>query len=179
MRQKLPRFEWNVCDRHAISRRRAIWWAIASSAGSMLLAYMFDPQLGRRRRNMLRDRSTSRSRKALRAIASVWRKSTADAYGMSHKIVHLVPRTTDIVDDETLCQRVESQLFRDRHIAKGNLNISAEHGTLILRGEVHTPDEITRVEDRVRQVPGVGNIQNLLHVEGTPAPNKERSRMAL
>jgi hypothetical protein len=144
----------------------------------MLLTHMFDPQLGRRRRNMLRDRGMARSRRAMRVMNSIWRRSAADAYGVSHKIVHLVPHATDVVDDETLRQRVESQLFRDRHIPKGNLNISAEHGTLILRGELHTEDEITRIEDRVRHVPGVRNVQNLLHVEGTPAPNKERSRMA-
>ena len=159
-----PRVSFNVCERHAISRGKAFWWAVGSSIATMLLTHIFDPQLGRRRRNMLRERGMARSRRAWRAMSGMWRKSTADAYGMSHKIVHLVPRTTEVVDDETLLQRVESQLFRDRHIPKGNLNISAEHGTLILRGEVHAADEITRIEDRVRHVPGVRNVQNLLHV---------------
>jgi osmotically-inducible protein OsmY len=112
-------------------------------------------------------------------MTRTWRGAAADAYGMSHKIVHLVPRETDVTDDETLRQRVESQLFRDRHIPKGNLNISAEHGKVILRGELESPSEIARLEERVRHIPGVRGVQNLLHPRGTPAPNKERSQMAM
>jgi osmotically-inducible protein OsmY len=90
-------------------------------------------------------------------------------------MVHLVPRSTDVTDDETLRQRVESKLFRDRHVPKGDLNISAEHGTIILRGELDNPADIARLEERVRRVAGVRGVQNMLHPPGTPAPNKERS----
>src|SRR5262249_20932766 len=98
--------------------------------------------------------------------------------GVSHRIIHLVPKSTEIPDDETLCQRVESQLFRDRHIPKGELNITCEHGMVILRGELDSLDEITLIEDRVRRVVGVRGVQTLLHPRGTPAPNKQRSRLA-
>jgi osmotically-inducible protein OsmY len=82
-----------------------------------------------------------------------------------------------VADDETLCQRVESQLFRDRHIPKGNLNINCEHGMVILRGELDSPADIARLEERVRRIPGVRGVQNLLHTHGTPAPNKVRSHI--
>jgi hypothetical protein len=108
----------------------------------------------------------------------MWRGAAADAYGVSHRIVHLVPRETDMTDDETLRMRVESQLFRDRHIPRASMNINAEHGTIILRGELDSIDDIARLEDRVRHVHGVRGVQNLLHPRGTPAPNKERSRLA-
>jgi osmotically-inducible protein OsmY len=105
----------------------------------------------------------------------MWRGATSETYGVSQRIVHLVPRETEVADDETLRQRVESRLFRDRHISKGNLNISCEHGMVILRGELDNPTEIGLIEDRIRGVPGVRGVQNLLHPRGTPAPNKERS----
>jgi hypothetical protein len=152
---------------------------LASSLASGLITYFMDPERGRRRRHMLRDRLLARTRRVERSIASVWRGAAAEAYGVSHRLVHRVPREAEVADDETLRQRVESQLFRDRHVPKGNLNISCEHGMVILRGELESPTEISHVEDRVRSVPGVHGVQNLLHPRGTPAPNKERSLRAL
>ena len=140
--------------------------------------FFFDPERGRRRRKMFRDRFMARGRRMLRGLTRRWRGAAAETYGVSHRIVHLVPKTTEVPDDETLCQRVESQLFRDRHIPKGNLNISCEHGTVILRGELDSAADIGRIEERVRRVQGVRTVQNLLHTIGTPAPNKERSRLA-
>jgi hypothetical protein len=166
------------CDRHAISRGQAIMLGACCSMASVLLTMVWDPRQGRRRRAMLRDQGLARIRRLGRAMTATWRRGAADAYGMSHRMVHLVPRETDVTDDETLRQRVESQLFRDRHIPKGEVNISAEHGTIILRGALDSPSDISRLEDRVRHIAGVRAVQNLLHPHGTPAPNKERSRMA-
>jgi hypothetical protein len=137
--------------------------------------YFIDPERGRRRRHMLRDRALSRLRRIGRGMTSLMRGATAETYGVSQRIVHLVPRETEVADDETLRQRVERQLFRDRHIPKGNLNISCEHGMVILRGELESPTDIGLIEERVRSVPGVRGVQNLLHLHGTPAPNKARS----
>jgi BON domain len=142
-----------------------------------MLMYFVDPERGRRRRHMVRDRVMARMRRAGRAMTAMWRSAAAETYGFSHRIAHLVPKTTYVTDDETLLQRVESQLFRDRHIPKGKLNISSEHGTVILRGELDNPIEIAHIEERIRRVPGVRSVQNLLHPHGTPAPNKQRSRM--
>jgi len=150
-----------------------------TSVCSAGLMYLLDPERGRRRRNMARDRMLARLRRTVRAGAAAWRGAAADAYGASHRMVHLVPRETDVSDDETLRQRVESQLFRDRDIPKGELNITAEHGMIILRGELDSPAEIVMIEKRVARVPGVRGVHNLLHPHGTPAPNKERSRLAV
>ncbi len=162
-------------DPHAMSRGRAVWMCVASGLTSGLLVYLMDPERGRRRRHMLRDRSFASVRRIGRSIKALWRGAAAETYGVTHRIVHLVPKPTEMTDDETLRQRVESQLFRDRHIPKGHLNINAEHGMLILRGELDSPIEIAQLEERVRHLPGVRGVQNLLHPHGTPAPNKQRS----
>jgi osmotically-inducible protein OsmY len=154
---------------------RAIWMCLSSSMFGVLAMYFFDRERGRRRRHMLRDRLTARARRSGRSIRHLWRGAAAETYGVSRRVVHLAPRTTDVVDDETLCQRVESQLFRDRHVPKGDMNINCEHGTVILRGEVNNIAEIGDLEERVWRIPGVRGVQNMLHTRGTPAPNKERS----
>src|SRR5207248_10578220 len=126
----------------------------------------------------LGDQLMARTRRVGRGIGAMFRGAAAETYGVSHRLVHLVPGPTDVTDDETLRQRIESQLFRDRHIPKGDLNINCEHGMVILRGELDSPAEIVRLEERVARMPGVRGVQNLLHPHGTPAPNKERSRAA-
>lgn len=169
--------KWSVCDRHAISRWQAAWVCFGSWMAGATMMYFLDAERGRRRRHMLRDRLMARLRRVGRGATGKWRAAAAETYGISHRIVHLVPQSTDVSDDETLCQRVESQLFRDRHIPKGNLNINCEHGMVILRGELDGAMEIARLEERVRRIPGVRGVHNLLHVRGTPAPNKARSQM--
>jgi hypothetical protein len=164
-----------ACDRHAISRGRALWMCVASGLTTGMLVFFMDPERGRRRRNMARDRLRARMRRMGRGMRNTWRGAAAETQGVSHRIVHLVPRQTDVADDETLRQRVESQLFRDRHIRKGELNINCEHGMVILRGELDSPLAIAQVEERVRRTAGIRGVQNLLHPHGTPAPNKQRS----
>jgi BON domain len=179
VRSRVQHFSNSTRDQHVVTRGQAIWLAIGCALSGVALAVLGDPRQGRRRRTMLRDQSMARIRRLGRSVRSLWRGAAADAYGASHRIVHLKPRQSNLPDDdETLRQRVESQLFRDRHIPKGNLNITAEHGTITLRGQLESVDEITHLEDRVRHIHGVRGIENLVHPRGTPAPNKERSRMA-
>ena len=157
---------------------KTTWMCLGSGAASSLLMYFLDPERGRRRRHMLRDRVLARMRRIGRGMSRMWRGAAAETYGVSHRLTHLVPKSTEPADDETLRHRVESQLFRDRHVPKGDLTISCEHGTVILRGALDNPADITLIEERVAHTPGVRGVQNLLHPRGTPAPNKERSRAA-
>ena len=168
-----------ACDRHAVSRGRAAWMCIATSLMTGTIMFFLDPERGKRRRHMARDRFLARMRRLGRGMRGSVRGAAAETFSVSHRIVQLVPRATDVADDETLRQRVESQLFRDRHIPKGDLNINCEHGMVILRGELDSPLEIAHLEERVRRVPGVRGVQNLLHPHGTPAPNKQRSFNAM
>jgi hypothetical protein len=76
-------------------------------------------------------------------------------------------------DDAELAHKVESIVFRDESLAKGKISINAENGTVFLRGQVDSPDTIVRLERSVRDVEGVGGVENLLHVPGTPAPHAQ------
>jgi len=74
-------------------------------------------------------------------------------------------------DDATLAHKVETELFRDRTIPKGRMNINAEHGTVILRGVADSQDQIERMMLVTLAIRGVRGVQSLLRVEErTSAP---------
>ena len=81
-----------------------------------------------------------------------------------------VQQGTSAVDDATLVDKVESAIFRDPAVPKGRININAERGRVVLRGEVDQSEQISALDAAARQVPGVKDVENLLHLPGTPAP---------
>ena len=66
----------------------------------------------------------------------------------------------------------QCEVFRDPDIPKGQININAEDGRIVLRGQMERPDQIRTIEKAVRKVHGVREVQNLLHLPDMPAPNK-------
>jgi BON domain-containing protein len=68
-------------------------------------------------------------------------------------------------DDATLLDRVRSELFRDRELPKGDINLSAADGVVELRGQVE-PALIEDIGTRVAAVEGVVRVENLLHAPG-------------
>jgi hypothetical protein len=141
---------------------------LAGAAGAAL-SYFLDPDQGRRRRNMARDRVAATFRRGFRRLARAGRAAAAEAYGLTQKATHLTPEDPFPPNDATLAHKVESEVFRDPDIPKGQININAEGGVIVLRGELERPEQINAVEAAVRRVPGVRDVENLLHLPGTPA----------
>lgn len=136
-------------------------------------AYVFDPERGRSRRARTRDRLAGACRHSVRRVGRSFRAMRARSLGQFRRGVHAVrPVRKEYVDDVTLAHRVESEVYRDNHVSKGALNISAFEGAVVLRGALKRPDEIRELESKVAKVPGVRRVESLLHLEGTPAPNK-------
>jgi osmotically-inducible protein OsmY len=77
----------------------------------------------------------------------------------------------------TLAHRVESELFRRVEVPKGQIDINAEDGAVFLRGVVERAEDIARIEEAARRIPGVRDVENLLHMPGTPAPPSRPKRM--
>ena len=73
-------------------------------------------------------------------------------------------------DDVTLAHMVESELFRDEQVPKGQINVNAENGKIYLRGEVGEQEMIRDLEERARSIHGVQEVENLLHLPGSEAP---------
>jgi osmotically-inducible protein OsmY len=86
------------------------------------------------------------------------------------RIKGLLASTQERPDDVTLARQVESELFRDEEVPKGQINVNAENGKIVLRGEVGEPEMIRDLEQRARSVQGVSDVENLLHLPGVEAP---------
>lgn len=136
------------------------------------LTYFFDPQQGRRRRAMARDRVAGFVRRRARQGERLGRAASAQTEGLVQKAKHLEEEPKPQPDDVTLTRKVETEIFRDADIPKGQINVNAENGKIYLRGEVVKPEMIKDLEERARKVQGVQEVENLLHLPGTEAPTK-------
>ncbi len=134
--------------------------------------YFFDPARGRSRRASTRDRTLGVARRAARRVARLWRGTRAQLYGWTQKAQHLREQPKPAPDDWTLAQKVETEIFRDPKVPKGQINVNAEHGVVYLRGEVPTTDLVEELERATRRVQGVADVHNLLHLPGEPAPGR-------
>jgi len=168
-------------------RRAAAWPAAAAAAGGAALGaiatYFLDPRAGRRRRHTARDRALSRARRGERRALRRARRAEAHAVGVARRTVNARRfHHGDPLDDVTLAHKVESELSRLAGVPKGQMIINAEDGVVFLRGVVERREEVERLEAAARRVAGVRDVENLLHLPGTPAPASrsklERQRRA-
>jgi osmotically-inducible protein OsmY len=96
------------------------------------------------------------------------RAGLSQAYALTQRVANRDPSPKDL-DDVTLARKVESQVFRDTGTPTGKVDVNAVDGVIWLRGEVATPAEVEAIEARVRAVPEVHDVENLLHLPRTPA----------
>jgi osmotically-inducible protein OsmY len=103
----------------------------------------------------------------------VWTAQNRHVRALGHKAFAGVRKAVTrppAYDDQTLKAKVESELFRAQHALKGRVNVNVQHGVTQLRGEVDSPELIDALVGRAGKVRGVREVENLLHVPGTPAP---------
>ncbi len=94
----------------------------------------------------------------------------AEAYGVGQRADARAASSRRRFDDVTLKNKVETEIFRDADAPKGQVDVNAQDGVVQLRGEVESPQLIDELVERARSVQGVRDVENLLHVPGTPAP---------
>ena len=134
------------------------------------LAYFFDPENGKRRRTVTIDRLAALFRRHGRRLA---RGAASEAYALKQKATHLREERKPQPDDVTLARKVETEIFRDPDVPKGKINVNAENGRVVLRGEADSSQMIDELVDRARKVQGVQDVENLLHTPGEPARTRE------
>ena len=142
---------------------------VIAAAAALGAAWFMDPQSGRRRRAMLRDRVAAFFRRSARSGGRAARGVASEAYGLKQKATHLHEEPKDF-DDQTLKAKVETELFRGPDAPKGQVNVNAQHGVVQLRGQVDSPELIDELVARTRSVQGVREVENLLHLPGATAP---------
>jgi hypothetical protein len=147
------------------------WTVPLAGAAGALAAFFLDPVSGRRRRAELRLRIPAFFRHRGRDAARLGRHISADTYGLKQRVTHLRQEPKPgLLNDPALARKVETEIFRDPDVPKGSINVQAHDGVVELRGEVPRPELIDELVDRTRRVPEVRDVENLLHVPGTPAP---------
>jgi len=167
--------QFSVGDRNLRRSGISVWqagsWLGAGALGALAM-YFVDPQQGRGRRATSRDRMAAVFRARFRGLRRLSRATAAKACGLAQHVQHMEPEHWSVPNDATLAQRVKSELFRDPEIPKGHINVNAEAGIVVLRGEVDEPAEIRSIEQAVSRMPGVRGVHNLLHLPGMPAPDR-------
>jgi gas vesicle protein len=134
------------------------------------LAFLFDPQLGRRRRTGARKRVVGTLRRLGRRGNRFSRHVGSQSRGYVARVHHATPEERLHPDDATLTQKVESELFRPADVPKGQINVNVQNGVVQLRGEVPQPEMIDDLVEKARQIGGVRDVENLLHLPGTAPP---------
>lgn len=148
--------------------KRSRMWIVVAGATGAAAAFFLDPVSGKRRRHVARDWLAARFRGMGQRMERAGRTAGAEAYGTWQAATH-VGEARLPENDAVLAHKVESEALRE---FAGRVIVNAEDGVVILRGAVRRLEDVSEVERRVRNVNGVRGVQNLLHLEGTPAPTR-------
>ncbi|MDQ6709759.1 MAG: BON domain-containing protein [Candidatus Dormibacteraeota bacterium] len=180
---KLPRlsFESSNAIKQAKKRlpgqqnRPSLVSIVAGAIGGAALFYFLDPERGATRRAQAAAQISATVRRLSGNLSQIGNRASSNANGFSQKMIHLRSGSAP-VDDLTLRDRVESEVFRDSSLPKGRLNLDVESGVVTIRGQVENAYEIASIEKAVLKVRGVNGVENLMHVQGSAAPNKVEAR---
>jgi osmotically-inducible protein OsmY len=147
--------------------RGAVTLAGLAGIGGAIVAFLLDPTRGRSRRVRLVDQGGAMIRRTGRRAERAMRGIGATASGAVTAMQHARgPSGTGAIDDVTLRARAETELFRDPAVPKGTINVNAERGILVLRGEVPSAELRDRLATEAERIDGVWSVHNLLRVEG-------------
>ena len=135
-----------------------------------LMALLLDPVMGRSRRARIAQQAPATLRRSRRSVQRLARRGGSVIYGTAMKATHRREAPGPQPNDPTLEAKVETELFRDPGIPKGDILVNAQRGIIQLRGQVPTQELIDTIVRRTRKVDGVLGVENLLHVPGTTAP---------
>jgi hypothetical protein len=137
---------------------------MAGAALGVLAMYVLDPELGRRRRALARD-------KLIRLQTKTRRTAAVTARDVRNRATGIVSEARGFVfgqetDDRALEERVRSHLgFLVRH--PSSVEVRASEGRVTLNGPV-LADEVRQLVRGVRKVRGVLDVENRLEVHETP-----------
>jgi hyperosmotically inducible protein len=68
------------------------------------------------------------------------------------------------VDDATVATRAKAALVKDSTVSASDFNIDVYKGNVTLTGVAKSSDEVTRVVDDIKRVPGVKSVKNATRV---------------
>jgi hypothetical protein len=154
------------------SSRAVIGAAAVGAAGE----YFLDPDNGKRRRHIARDKALAwirrSSRKAVAEAERAAEYASGKAQGIAHDLGAEPGRDPSLLNDPALKAKVESVVFRSPEVPKGSVDVNVENRVVYLRGEVPDQGMIERLVHEVEAIEGVAEVHTLLHEPGATAPMK-------
>lgn len=136
-------------------------WLAGAAIGAVAM-YLSDPDRGKRRRALIRDKVRSTAHRSEDAIETASRDLANRMQGVRAKARHLFSRRDKTTDDQHLTERVRAKVGRavsHPHAIK----VHAHYGTVILSGPVLTHEK-EQLLDAVRSVSGVLAVDDALQV---------------
>jgi osmotically-inducible protein OsmY len=131
-------------------------------------AYLLDPDRGRGRRARIADQAAAGARRVAHRAGQIGRLQVGRLAGLTEEFRHRGD-APPMLDDASLAMKVETELFRDPAVPKGQININVECGVVVLRGEVGDQKLKKRIADLARGIEGIEGVRNLLRVPAEPA----------
>jgi len=134
----------------------------AGMIGGGIIGFFLDPRQGRRRRHQARDRVLSVGR---RGANQAEQRAVRTARGARGRLARFIHRNggADDLDDASLADKVRSEALRDHEVPKGQVNVNVEHGTVVLRGQLASQEQIDHLIAEAERVQGVRGVKSLLH----------------
>lgn len=137
----------------------------AAGLGAALM-FLFDPDNGKRRRALLKDKSAHYARKAQETEEALVRQTLHHVQGALATIrSRLTP--SEPVDDTVLAERVRAALGHVVPDANA-IDVKVRDGCVTLKGPV-TQDEMGEIVACAQRVRGVQQVENRLSPNSTPA----------
>jgi osmotically-inducible protein OsmY len=154
---------------------------VRSLVGGALLgaaaAYLFDPVAGNGRRARLRDQAAAQLRRTQWRGEKLQRHASNVIEGKMHHLAS--PEDGDrAMDDTTIAQRIRSEVLGRPNLDAREVIVDVEEGIARLRGQLDDTERIESVVEETRRIPGVRDVENLIHLPDVPAPNKKAARSA-
>lgn len=148
-------------DQESATSRAWGKWLAGAAIGAAAM-YLSDPDRGRRRRALIRDKVRSTTLRSGDAIGVASRDLANRMQGMRARTVRLFAGRNKTTDDQHLSERVRSRVGRavsHPHAIK----VHAQDGCITLNGPVFSHEKQQLLES-VRTVPGVRSIDDALQV---------------
>ncbi|HEX7172417.1 MAG TPA: BON domain-containing protein [Candidatus Limnocylindria bacterium] len=149
--------------------RRMVTSGILGVGAGAAASFLLDPARGRSRRARLLDQGAATVRRIGRQAEHAIRHVRSDAAGRIAAVRASRMRDARPLDDATLADRVQSTVFRDATLPKGDLNVNVERGIVVLRGEVPDSGTRERLVAEVEAIDGVWSVRDMLHLPGEEA----------
>jgi osmotically-inducible protein OsmY len=113
--------------------------------------------------NLTLQRTTGLLHGGLRRSDRLRRRATNRGIALVGAAQQMSPGAKPELDDINLTRSVETEVIRSPGAPRG-AEVNAVDGVVYLRGEVDRPGQIDQLEARARAIPGVREVENLLHM---------------